>query len=107
MAIPSSDPIEETTTEDVTEMTQPILVDLGKQSSRKIKDLAEGEGELWDEVLEVIEEVKDMLGEEANGKLILPLIMVYQKKSRRPRIEKLFFPLADWNDDDDDEEDDD
>jgi hypothetical protein len=91
-----------------TEMTQPIIVDLGKQKTSKIKDLKEGEGELWDEVLDVIEEVQEMLAEEADGKVMVPLILIYEKKRRRRRLENLLFPLAAYDDDeeDDDEEDD-
>ena len=44
------------------EMTQPIIIDLGKQKGQALKDLKRGEGKLWDEVFEVVAEVKDMLG---------------------------------------------
>ena len=47
-----------------TEMTQPVIIDLGKQRSRTLKDLKQGEGKLWDEVLDVVDEVKEMLGAE-------------------------------------------
>jgi hypothetical protein len=87
----------------MSEMTQPIIVDLGKQKTSHIKDLKAGEGELWDEVLDVVDEVKEMLGEEAAGKLMVPIIMIYEKKQSQPRVEKILFPLANW--DDDDEED--
>jgi hypothetical protein len=110
MATPSSDATIEETPEVMTEMAQPIIIDLGKQTSQHLKDLKEGEGELWDEVLDVVEEVKEMLGKEAEGKLMLPIIMLYEKKPARPRIEKILFPLADWDEDDDqndDEEDED
>lgn len=80
--------------ETVTEMTQPIIVDLGKQKSKKLKQLKKGEGELWDEIFEVMAEVKDMLGEEADGKMLVPIVMVYEKKRKRQRIEKLLFPLS-------------
>lgn len=91
-----------------TEMTQPVIIDLGKQRSKLIKELKNGEGELWDEVLEVADEVKEMLGAEADGKVLIPVIMLYQEKAGRRRIdlEKLIFPLMN-NDDDDDEDDDD
>jgi hypothetical protein len=94
--------------EAMTEMTQPIIVDLGRQKSAQIKDLKAGEGELWDEVLDVVDEVKEMLGAEANGKVLVPLVMIYEKKSALPRLEKVLFPLADWDaeDEDEDEEDD-
>lgn len=95
------------TTATSTEMTQPVIIDLGKQRSKLIKELKNGEGELWEEVLEVADEVKEMLGAEAEGKVLIPVIMLYQEKAGRRRIdlEKLIFPLMN-NDDDDDEDDD-
>ena len=91
-----------------TEMTQPVIIDLGKQRSKLIKELKNGEGELWDEVLEVADEVKEMLGAEAEGKILIPVIMLYQEKVGRRRIdlEKLIFPLMNNDEDDDDEDDD-
>lgn len=89
------------------EMSQPIIVDLGRQQSKKLTAMKNGEGKLWNEVLEVVGEVKDMLGKEADGKMLVPLILIYEKKTRRHRIEKLIFPLADWDDDDDWDDDED
>ena len=96
------------TTATTTEMTQPVIIDLGKQRSKSIKALKNGEGDLWDEVLEVAEEVKEMLGAEAEGKVLIPVIMLYQEKPGRRRIdlEKLIFPLMENVDDDEDDDDD-
>ena len=96
---------EATTT--LAEMTQPVIIDLGKQRSKSIKELKNGEGELWEEVLEVADEVKEMLGAEAEGKVLIPVIMLYQEKPGRRRIdlEKLIFPLMENDDDDDDDDD--
>ena len=88
-----------------TEMTQPVIIDLGGQKSKYIKELKEGEGELWEEVFDVIDEVKDMLGAEAEGKVLIPVIMLYEKnQSRRLDLDKILFPLLDRDEDDDDEE---
>jgi hypothetical protein len=89
-----------------TEMTQPVIIDLGKQRSKSIKELKNGEGELWNEVLEVADEVKEMLGAEAEGKILIPVIMLYQEKLGRRRIdlEKLIFPLMETDDDDEEDE---
>jgi len=75
------------------EMTQPVIIDLGRQKPRDLKDLKKGEGKLWDEVLDIIEEVKGQLGEKADGKVFLPVVMIYQKKPKRQRLEKVFFPF--------------
>jgi len=89
------------------EMTQPVIIDLGKQRSRALKDLKKGEGKLWDEVLDVADEVKEMLGEEAEGKVFIPIILLYQEKSgRRLDLDKIILPLLDDDDDEDDEDDD-
>ncbi len=95
MASQTSDPVTDEADEGTTDMTQPIIVDLGKQKPGKLKDLKKGEGELWDEALNVVEEVKEMLGEDAEGKVLVPIVMLYEKKpKRRARIQKLLFPLA-------------
>ena len=103
MASPTPAPAPPLAAEPETEMTQPIIVDLGRQRAARLADLKEGEGELRDEVLDVLTEVKEMLGAEADGKVLLPVILIYEKKTRR-RLESLLFPLADLPDDDDDDE---
>ena len=107
MTTPPNDTSPATPTEVGTNMTQPVIVDLGRKRASKIRDLKDGEGELWDDVLDVIDEVKDMLGKEADGKLLVPIILLFEKRRRRRRFERLLFPLADWDEDDDDEDDED
>ena len=90
-----------------TEMTQPVIIDLGKQRGRTLKDLKQGEGKLWDEVLDVVDEVKEMLGAEADGKVLVPIVLLYQERSGRRRLDldRILFPLLEEDDDEDDEED--
>lgn len=71
------------------EVTQPIFINLGKQSPKRIKALKQGSGKLWDEVSEVLKEVRTGLGDEAAGKVLVPVILVYRKRSRRRGV----FPL--------------
>jgi hypothetical protein len=73
-----------------TEMAQPVIINLGSQKKGKIKDLKKGKGELWDEVIEVIEQVKTRLGEESGSKVLVPVVMVYRSKSKRKRLNKMF-----------------
>jgi hypothetical protein len=103
MVLESEDNIMDETVATSAEMTQPVIIDLGKQKSRSLRDLKKGEGELWDEVLDVAEEVKEMLGADAEGKVFIPIILLYQEKSRRRRLDldKILFPLLDEDDDDD------
>ena len=91
----------------LTEMTQPVIIDLGKQRPKTIKEFKKGEGELWEEILDVAEEVKEMLGAEAEGKVLVPIIMLYQEKSRRRRLDlnRIIFPLLDDDEDEDDNDD--
>ena len=90
-----------------TEMTQPVIIDLGRQKSSSLRDLKKGEGKLWEEVLEVAEEVKEMLGTEADGKVLIPIIMLYKEKSnRRLDIDRILFPLLERDDDEDDDDED-
>src|SRR5712692_11028805 len=49
MTTNSGAPIANATEEVRAEMSQPIIVDLGRQKSTKRKDLKAGEGELWDD----------------------------------------------------------
>jgi hypothetical protein len=92
-----------------TEMTQPVIIDLGKQKRATLKDLKQGEGKLWDEILDVVEEVKEMLGTDADGKVLVPIVMLYQERNSRRRLDldRILFPLLEERDDDDDDDEDD
>ena len=80
-----------------TEMTQPVIIDLGKQKNRTLKNLKKGKGKLWGEVLDVVEEVKDMLGTEAEGKVLVPVVLIYREKRqrKRPTLRRMLSPLLD------------
>ena len=90
-----------------TEMTQPVIIDLGGKKSKYINELKDGEGKLWEEVLDVVDEVKEMLGKEVEGKVLVPVIMIYERKrTLQPLdLEKILFPLLNDDDEDDDEDD--
>jgi hypothetical protein len=107
MTAKSNAPSSPAADEIATEMSQPIIIDLGRQKASRLKDLKAGEGELWDDVLDVVDEVKVMLGDEADGKLLVPVILIYERRTSRARIEKILFPLADLDDEADDDDDDD
>lgn len=81
-------------TEATTDVTHPIIIDLGKQRPKKIKKLKRGKGKLWDEVVDVINEVSEQLGEDAEGKTIVPLILVYRKKSKKRKGFNPLLPFA-------------
>lgn len=66
-------------------VTAPIVVNLGKQRRRVVKQLERGEGPLMTEVAEVIDEVRTQLGDEMKGKILVPLVMVCRQKRKRKR----------------------
>ena len=65
------------------QVTNPIVVNLGKQGRKQIKALRRGRGKLMDEVMDVTEQVQRNLGDQANGKILVPIVVVYSKK-RKP-----------------------
>jgi hypothetical protein len=70
----------------------PLVVDLGKAKRRQIKDLLRGEGELLQDAQQAIEQVRAGLGADADGKRVLPIVLVYKKK-RRDKFFKLPLPF--------------
>lgn len=58
------------------------LLDLGEASAGAIRELKRGRGELVDEVARALEQVHALLGSDAVGKAILPLVVVVEKKKK-------------------------
>jgi membrane-bound lytic murein transglycosylase MltF len=77
---------------DVQEVT-PIIIDLGKEKKRRIKDLKRGRGRLMADVGVVVNEVRANLGADADNKQIVPIVMIYKKKRRRKRRKGSLYPL--------------
>jgi hypothetical protein len=63
----------------------PIIVDLGKKRRKAIKALMRGDGRLLDEVEQVIGEIRAELGKDAEAAEIVPIVLVYRRKTRRRR----------------------
>jgi hypothetical protein len=99
-------PMTEETISTSTEMTQPVIIDLGRQKRRALKNLKRGVGRLWEDVLDVVEEVKDLLGTDAEGKVLVPVILIYRERSRRRRLnlDRLLPPVLVEDDEDEDED---
>ncbi len=72
------------------EVTEPVFINLGKQKRKRIKRLMKGRGKLWTEVESVIDEVSTMLGDEVEGKTIVPIVMVYRRNPKRRRTRGIF-----------------
>ena len=67
------------------EVMMPIIVSLGKKSKKQLKRLKRGKGRTMDEVMDVVEQVQANLGEQAAGKVLVPVVVIYRKKQRRFR----------------------
>lgn len=67
------------------EITAPIIVSLGKKSKKAVKRLKRGKGGAMDEVMDVLAQVQANLGAQAEGKVLVPVVVLYQRKSRRVR----------------------
>ena len=74
------------------QVTQPIIIDLGRQKAKDLKEFKKGEGKLWEDVQAVVDKVQDELGETADGKVVIPVVLIFEKKPKRPRLERLIFP---------------
>jgi hypothetical protein len=67
------------------EVITPVVVELGKAKAKAIKRLKKGRGRLMNEVFDVLDEVTETLGDELEGKTLVPIVMVYRKKRKRKR----------------------
>lgn len=80
---PAAETQPEADAEEQVEMISPVIVDLGKINSSKIKRLKKGKGPLVDELFDVLDDVAEALGDELEGKTVVPVVMVYQKKPKK------------------------
>ena len=64
----------------------PVVVDLGTVKHKHIKRLKRGEGKLLPQIDEVVQAVETELGEELEGKAVIPLVLVVREKAKRRSI---------------------
>jgi len=69
----------------------PVVLDLGKTKRSLIRALKKGEGELMEEVAAAVEAVRTNLGVEVEGKVLTPVVIIYE---RRPRRRTGFLPFS-------------
>jgi cellobiose-specific phosphotransferase system component IIA len=69
----------------MTQVISPIIVNAGKKRRKVIKSLKRGRGKLMNEVSQVIEEARSGLSGDTEAKEIVPIVVIYQKKSKRKR----------------------
>jgi Family of unknown function (DUF6200) len=79
---------------DLAEVNPPLIVNMGKQRRKRVKDLKRGRGRLVQTVQEVIEEVREELGADAKDKVLIPVVVLFERKQRkRKRRKGGFFPF--------------
>jgi hypothetical protein len=61
----------------------PVVLDLGKTKKKLIRALKRGEGKLMEDVSEAVEAVRANLSPELDGKVLVPVVIVYQRKPGR------------------------
>ena len=61
----------------------PIILDVGKTSRKNIRQMKQGQGKLMADVQDAMAEVTAQLGEQANGQQLIPVVLLYRKKSKR------------------------
>jgi hypothetical protein len=68
------------------EVTAPIIVSLGKKKRKVVKQLKRGKGKAMNEVTDVLDQVQERLGDQAEGKILVPVVIIYKEKQRRFRF---------------------
>jgi hypothetical protein len=71
----------------------PIVVDLGKIRRKHVKLLKQGEGRLVEEVLDVLDEVVEELGDDLEGSSLVPIVMIYERKPKKRRRSTIELPF--------------
>lgn len=69
--------------QEMNQMANMLVVNLGKRSRKAIKRLKAGKGSLLDSVQETLALAQGDLGKEAEGKTILPVVLIYKRKDSR------------------------
>ena len=75
-------------------LNAPIIMDIGKVKKRDIRDVERGQGKIMGDLQDAMTEVTTSLGEQADGKQFVPVVLVYRRKRRRARRKKgRLFPV--------------
>jgi hypothetical protein len=77
----------------MSETIPPVVVDLGEQKSKTLRDLQNGEGPLMEDVARVLEDVRANSSELA-GKELVPMVIIYRKKPKGKSCGMLSLPFA-------------
>ena len=77
-----------TRSEDTQMSDKPIVIKLGKATQKAIKRLKKGEGKLSKEVAHAMDLVKEELGDNLEGKELVPVILTYKLKPKKNSMSK-------------------
>lgn len=64
-------------------LNAPVILDLGKTKRKNIKQLRQGRGKLVGDVEDAMKEISASLGDQADGKQLVPVVLVYKKKAKK------------------------
>jgi len=64
-------------------LNAPVILDLGKTKGKNIKQLKQGRGKLIGDIDEAMKEVSLSMGSQADGKQLIPVVLLYRKKAKR------------------------
>jgi hypothetical protein len=70
----------------------PIVIDAGKTTRRKLRNLEKGCGPIVTDVQDAVAEVTSSLGDQADGKQFVPVVLVYRKKRKRNKRQNGILP---------------
>jgi hypothetical protein len=71
-------------------LNSPVILDLGKTKRKNIKQLRQGRGKLLGDIEDAMKEISASLGTQADGKQLVPVVLVYRKKAKRSKGGGLF-----------------
>jgi len=71
----------------------PVVLDIGKASRKSVRELKAGGGKLLADVQDALIQVTTSLGDQAEGKQFVPVVLLYRRRARRRKGAGLF-PLV-------------
>jgi hypothetical protein len=74
-------------------LNAPIIMEIGKAKKKDIRDVGRGQGKIMGDLQDAMAEVTASLGEQADGKQFVPVVLVYRKKRRSKRRGGRVFPV--------------
>ena len=81
MTEPTATPLSQPPADDP--IATPVIVDMGRKKRKAFRRLRRGGDRAMGEVAEIVEEVRQQLGERAGDTILLPVVVLYRDKRRR------------------------